>query len=85
MASISITISTGGGDLTHARTVSGADLMRFADALRSHHGSGLNDAEVFDAWTRGVYRQAVAITRQAEDRVAETAARDAVADIDLVE
>ena len=85
MPEIKITVSTAEGDLTHARTVSGADLKRFAGALRAHHGAGLTDAEAFDAWTRDVFRQIKGITRGAEQRVAEQAARDALVEIGLAE
>ncbi len=99
MATISITVTTGGQDLGRSKEISGAHLVRFADALLQQQGQvpdgadppGLRDktnAEVFDAWAAWVFQQAKNLTRAVELDMAlaaaDVAARDGVLDIDLI-
>ena len=81
MATISFEIDAGAQTYTASKTVSGAHLTRLAAAYKVRLGldEAATDQEVMDALFDHVFAKFKSDVRQYE----ESAARDAVADIDL--
>lgn len=81
MATVTIEVVAGVDTMTRQRTVTGAHLVRFVDALRrmNSYAPEVTDLEVLEFWADSVFRDAKEITRNQE----QTAASAAVTDIDF--
>lgn len=82
MATIKIEVVAGAQTFTHTRTITGAHLTRFIDALRVVLGAG-TDEQVLTKWAQEIFDKARRVTRHVELNAATESAASGVTEITL--
>lgn len=85
MATITISVNTGQGTMTRAKTVTGAHLVRAIAAMRVflNRPAQDTDTQVLEAWADSVFQRTKERVRDVELVVAEAASKASVTDIEL--